>query len=152
VLNKPLTELLTEAPSRDRQAAVSDTLPTVSILGLATGAREVLRKRKDGETFSLELTGTSLMAGDEAVSVAFLRDVSKRKRAQRYLTAHYAATCILAEAEGLAEALPRILQVVSEALGWEAAAYWSVEPGADAECAQFYQAPMRRCRRGRKGR
>ena len=78
---------------------------------------------------------------DESISVAFVRDVSKRKRAQRYLLAHYAATCVLAEANSVADALPRILQVICEALRWETAACWRV--GADAaglSCQEVHQA------------
>jgi two-component system cell cycle sensor histidine kinase/response regulator CckA len=143
VLNQPITKLLTEAPAHERQSLLRDTLPAGSILGLAAGAREVIGKRKTGDTFPLELTGSSVKSGDESVSVAFVRDVSKRKRAQRYLLAHYAATCVLAEASSLADALPRILQALCEALHCEAGAYWRVDADAAAvTCADVYQAPF----------
>jgi PAS domain S-box-containing protein len=140
VLNQPVTQLLTEPPSHERQKLLHDTLPSGSILGLAAGAREVIGKRKNGDTFPLELTGSSMSLGDEEVSVAFLRDVSKRKRAQRYLLAHYATTCILAEADSLDGALPRILQAICEALHWETGAYWPVDADAGvASCGNVYQ-------------
>lgn len=141
VVHRPITLLLDEAPAYERRNPLRDTLPAGTILGLAAGAREVLGKRKGGETFPLELTGSSMMLGDEPVSVAFVRDVSKRKRAQRYLTAHYAAACTLAEAGSLAEALPRILQAVCEALGWEAGAYWQFDRAAGVlRCAERHPA------------
>jgi PAS domain S-box-containing protein len=143
VVNQPLTTLLTEPPARERQKLLNDTLPSGSILGLAAGAREFIGKRKNGDTFQLELTGSSMTFDDESVSVAFVRDVSKRKRAQRYLLAHYAATCVLAEANSVADALPRILQVICEALRWETAACWRV--GADAgelSCHEVHQASL----------
>src|SRR2546430_912597 len=89
-----------------------------------------LRAGVFGEMFPLELTASSMTLNDESVSVVFARNVSKRKQAQRYLTAHYAATCILAEAPSLTEALPRILQAICEALRVEAGAFWQVDPDA----------------------
>ena len=58
----------------------------------------MIGKRKSGELVPLELTFSNLIVGDQPVCVTFARDISKRKLAQRYLMAHYAATCILAEA------------------------------------------------------
>jgi two-component system, cell cycle sensor histidine kinase and response regulator CckA len=128
VANQPISLLLGEPPTQERSNLLRDTLPAGSILGLAAGAREVLGVRKNGETFALELTGNSMLVGEEAESVAFVRDVSKRKRAQRYLLAHYTATCVLAEAGSLREAVPRILQALGEALQWDAVTYWGVDP------------------------
>jgi two-component system, cell cycle sensor histidine kinase and response regulator CckA len=130
VINRPISMLLAEQPSQERQSLLRESLPTGSILGLAAGAREVVGIRKNGERFPLEVTGNNLLEGDESLSVAFVRDVSKRKRAQRYLLAHYTATCVLAEAESVAEAMPRILRALGEALQWDAAEYWVVDPKA----------------------
>jgi PAS domain S-box-containing protein len=142
VLHEPITLFLADPPSRERQQLLNDTMPAGTILGLAAGAREVVGKRKNGETFPLELTGSSMTVGDETISIAFTRDISKRKRAQRYLIAHYAATCILAEARTLAEALPRLLQSICDALGWEAGAYWRVDQDTGVlRCTDVYQAP-----------
>jgi signal transduction histidine kinase/CheY-like chemotaxis protein len=111
-------------------------VPVGTILGLAAGAREMIGKRKNGETFPLELTVSSMTIDDESVCISFVRDVSKRKRAQRYLAAHYAAACILTEASSLEEALPRILQAICAALGWEAGAFWKCTPDqAELTCA-----------------
>jgi PAS domain S-box-containing protein len=142
VANRPISLLLTEPPSHDRSNVLRESLPTGSILGLAAGAREVIGIHKSGETFPLEMTGNSILVGEEYVSVAFVRDVSKRKRAQRYLLAHYTATCILAEVESLGEAMPRILQTICEALQWEAGAFWQVNPDTNlAACREVYQTP-----------
>jgi PAS domain S-box-containing protein len=141
VLNEPITKLLTEPPPPQSSSLFHDTLPVGSILGLAAGAREMIGRRKSGETFPLELAISSMTVDDAPFTVAFARDVSKRKQAQRNLTAHYAATCILAEARSLAEALPRILQSICEALHWEVGAFWRFDPGAGAFCGvEAYQA------------
>ncbi|MBN9520301.1 PAS domain S-box protein, partial [bacterium] len=139
---RPVTLLMAEAAPQDRPNPLRDSLPSGSILGLSAGAREVIGKRKSGETFPLELTGNTMLLGEDAVSVAFVRDVSKRKRAQRYLIAHYAATCVLAEAGSLADAVPRILQAVCEALQWEVGTFWRVDEGSGlAHCTEVYQSP-----------
>jgi two-component system, cell cycle sensor histidine kinase and response regulator CckA len=142
VINQPISMLLAEQPCQERQSLLRESLPTGSILGLAAGAREVVGIRKNGERFPLELTGNNLLEGDESLSVAFVRDVSKRKRAQRYLLAHYTATCVLAEAESVAEAMPRILRALGEALQWDAAGYWVIDPKAEvARLEQEYRSP-----------
>lgn len=143
VLDHPITQLLAEPPQSERPNLIRDTMALGTMLGLATGAREVIGKRKNGETFPLELTGGTMTVNGESVSIAFARDISKRKRAQRYLTAHYAATCILAEARSLPDAMPRILQSICEALSWEAGAYWRVDAEAGSlRCDEVYQSPL----------
>ena len=103
----------------------------------------MIGQRKNGEKFPIELVLSAMTLGGEQVTVAFARDVSQRKQAQRYLTAHYAATCILAEANSLDEALPLILQSISEALRWDVCAFWCRDPATnELTCAQFFQAPF----------
>ncbi len=142
IQNEPITNLLTEPPS-ENQKLFHDTISIGTVLGLAAGAREMVGRRKNGELFPLELVLSSMTLGDDQVTVAFARDVSKRKQAQRYLTAHYAATCILAEASSLDEALPQILQSLSDSLQWDAGAYWSLDQSTNELCcAATYQAPF----------
>lgn len=140
IQNEPITKVLTEPPS-ESQTHFHDTITIGTVLGLAAGAREMLGRRKNGETFPLELVLSSMTLDDDQVTVAFARDVSKRKQAQRYLTAHYAATCILAEANSLSEALPRILSALTDALQWDAGAFWSLDQNTnELHCDAVYQA------------
>ena len=140
--NQPVTCFLTEPPC-DNKKLFHDTITMGTVLGLAAGAREMIGRRKNGDSFPLELTMSGMTLGDDQVTVAFARDVSKRKQAQRYLTAHYAATCLLAETNSLAEALPQILQALSDALQWDACAYWSLDPSRnELNCAGVYKAPF----------
>src|SRR5262249_34423149 len=70
----------------------------------------------------------------------FVRDVSSRKKAQSYLAAHYAATCILAEAESLAQAAPQILRAVCDNLNLEAGSLWQIDPSAKGlRCVESYE-------------
>jgi len=130
VAGDPITRLFIEMVPRECRSGLHDSLPVGTILGLATGAREVIGKHKDGRALALELAVCSVPFGQEHLNIAFTRDVSKRKQAQRYLTAHYAATCILAESPSLADALPRILHAICEALDWHAGGYWQLDPDA----------------------
>src|SRR5271166_4713887 len=81
VLHEPVTRLIAEPTARDRHNPLHDSLPVGTILGLAAGAREVIGFRKGGDTFPLELTVGTMPLGNEHVTVAFTRDVSKRKQA-----------------------------------------------------------------------
>jgi PAS domain S-box-containing protein len=142
VMGEPITRLLIDPPPREQQSAFHDSLPVGTILGLAARAREVIGRRQDGETFPLELAVSSIRLGDEHFTVAFTRDVRKRKQAQRYLTAHYAATCILAETSSLSDALPRILQVVCDSLHWAAGAVWCIDPAENVlRCVEAFEVP-----------
>jgi PAS domain S-box-containing protein len=142
VAGKSITTLLIEMPQQEPRNHLHDSLPVGTILGLAAGARELAGRRKKGDLFQVELALSSIPCGDENFSLAFVRDVSKRKKAQRYLAAHYAATCILAETGMLAEALPRILQAVCENLHYEAGVLWRPDPAAGVlRCADSYEDP-----------
>src|SRR5438034_3629527 len=95
--------------------------------------------------FPVELAFSDVALGEETVSVAFVRDVSKRKQAQRYLAAHYTSTCILAGAQALDEVLPRILQAVCDGLNWEAGTLWRVDSATNTiRCTESYEAPAAR--------
>jgi PAS domain S-box-containing protein len=130
IAGAPITRLFIETAPREPRSRFNDSMPVGTILGLAAGAREVIGKHKDGRTLALELAVSSVPVGEDHFSIAFTRDVSKRKQAQRYLMAHYAATCILAESPSLTDALPRILHAICEALDWQVGAYWQLDPAA----------------------
>jgi PAS domain S-box-containing protein len=136
-----VTALLTEPPPQQQRTSLQDSVAMGTILGLAAGAREYTARRKNGETFPVEMAVSSVPSGEEDHSVAFIRDVSKRKKAQRYLAAHFAGTCVLAEAQALGEALSKILQVVCDSVGWEVAAVWQVDAAGVARCLDSYEDP-----------
>jgi serine phosphatase RsbU (regulator of sigma subunit) len=63
-------------------------------------------------------------------------------RAQRRLTVEHAVARILTECTTIAEAAPRILQGISQGLGWELAALWTVDRDAEAlRCIETWHAP-----------
>jgi PAS domain S-box-containing protein len=69
-------------------------------------------------------------------------DTHSEGRAERRLTAEYVAARALAESASLAEAAPRVLQAMCEALDWEHGALWSVDSGsAVLRCVQTWHLP-----------
>jgi PAS domain S-box-containing protein len=69
-------------------------------------------------------------------------DTHLEGRAERRLTAEYVAARALAESATLAEAAPRVLQAMCEALSWDYGALWNVEPGpAVMRCVETWHLP-----------
>ncbi len=135
-----ITVLLIEPPSTEPRNVLSDSVPVGTILGLAAGARELSGRNKSGETFPIELGQSTILCGEEILSVAFIRDVSERKKAQRCLAAHYAATCILAETISVPDALPSILRAVCSSLDLEAGTIWKTDRVArEMRCVASYE-------------
>jgi GAF domain-containing protein/anti-anti-sigma regulatory factor len=66
----------------------------------------------------------------------------ERGRAEQRLQTQYAVTRVLAEADRLREAAPKVLQAVCESLGWEFGALWRVDVEAGAlRCVETWQLP-----------
>jgi PAS domain S-box-containing protein len=86
---------------------------------------------KDGHVFPVEIS-TSLidMDGKPAV-LAVIRDITKRKKAERRHDALYAVTRILAEATTLGDAAPRILGAIGEGFDWNFGAMWLADRSAN---------------------
>ncbi len=56
----------------------------------------------------------------------------ERRRARRRLDAQYTVARVLAEANGLEEAAPRILKILGDGLGWSVGVLWMVDEEAGA--------------------
>ncbi len=107
-------------------------------------ARRVLETRKP--VVALEMTGGTpdavdairhwrasyypVLASDgEPLGVgAIVEEVTERRRAEQRAELQYAVTRILADAETSEGAVPRVLETLCEALRWDVAAYWPVDP------------------------
>ncbi|MCF6149776.1 MAG: EAL domain-containing protein [Candidatus Kuenenia sp.] len=71
-------------------------------------------------------------------------DITARKHAERRLKAQYSVTRILSEADTLAEATPKILQSVCEALGWDFGEIWEYNNFVNAlSCTEIWHVPSR---------
>lgn len=94
---------------------------------------ELVALHRDGYEFPVELTISALETEAGHSFNAFLRDISERKRRERYLEAQHATQVILAEADRVGDAVPRLLEAIGEAMGWEFAALWEFD-GSTVSC------------------
>ncbi len=105
-------------------------------VALRTGQVQVGRQygiqRPDGTRAWVLVNARPLQRVSESspyAAVVSMVDVTARREAERRLQAQHALLSVLARPEGPGEVLPRVLEAVGAALGWEAAVYWT----ADAE-------------------
>jgi len=100
----------------------------------STGSIQLYEKeylRKDGSRVPV-LVGVALFkeGGDEGV--AFVLDLTERKRAEGRLRVQHTVAQILAEVVTIEEATSRILPAMGECLGWDVGAFWRVDLKAEA--------------------
>jgi PAS domain S-box-containing protein len=101
--------------------------------------------RKDGSRFPVECSAYPIRDGDTVIGgVITFHDVSERMMAERQLTAQYRTAQVLAEAESVRDALPRVLELCSDQLGWQLSLVWAPD-GNDQElhCLAAYAEPGR---------
>lgn len=94
---------------------------------------ELAAVRKDGSEFPMELSLGRFEIGGDQFFTGVIRDISDRKRAERYRATQHAVTMILAEAPPLDEALPRVLEALGTNMGWQIGGFWEVD-GAALHC------------------
>jgi PAS domain S-box-containing protein len=141
VLGRPMAELLVPPSLREQHDR--------GLAHLATGEGPVLNRRvempalrADGTEVPVELTVTRIATEGPPLFTAYLRDITDRKRAERHRSARLALTQILGEAATLQEAAPRLVQAVCEGLGWDAGAFWAVDPHAGVlRCLESWHLP-----------
>jgi PAS domain S-box-containing protein len=66
---------------------------------------------------------------------------SERQRYRRRVGAQYAVSRVLAEAPGLREAAPKIMQILGDRLGWEMGVLWMVSDNA-LRCESIWRSPV----------
>jgi len=84
---------------------------------------------KDGSIRQIESEARVIRDASGAVSKVVLvsRDISERKRAEQRERMEHAVTRVLAESESLAEAFPKIIQIVCETLNWDCGGRWTID-------------------------
>jgi PAS domain S-box-containing protein len=88
---------------------------------------EVDARARDGRQFPVELTISPLERDGELTFNAFMRDITDRRRAERYIAAHLELTRVLSEATTLEEAHAGGIRALGEALGWDVGFSWRVD-------------------------
>ena len=84
-------------------------------------------QHKTGREIPLEVSFGEFAFGGRRYFTGVARDVTERRRTDARLAAQYEVTRALAEVSDFAEAVPRILRAVCEALGWEMGALWALD-------------------------
>jgi PAS domain S-box-containing protein len=94
--------------------------------------------RKDGSRVPV-LTGGATFEEGGNQGVAFVLDLTERKRAEERLRVQHTVAQILTEAATIEEATPRILLAMGECLGWDVGVLWLVDREAAAlRCVELW--------------
>jgi diguanylate cyclase (GGDEF)-like protein/PAS domain S-box-containing protein len=141
VLGRNMPRLI--IPDRYRQAHFDGVARFV-----ASGDGPVLNKRmelfavhRDGHEFPVELTIWPTRQGEAYEFHAFVHDISARQVAQRRLRAQSTAAAALIESDTVADAAPKVLQAVCNALGWTVGLLWIVDDDARLHCVETWYSP-----------
>jgi len=94
--------------------------------------------RKDGSRVPVLMGETTFEEGGDE-GVAFVLDLTERKRAEERLRVQHTVAQVLAEAVTIDEAAPRILRAMGECLGWDVGALWRVDREAGTlRCVELW--------------
>jgi diguanylate cyclase (GGDEF)-like protein/PAS domain S-box-containing protein len=88
--------------------------------------------RKDGSSLWVNRTVSLVKdpTGNPLYFIRIIEDISERKQAEQRQAMEHAITRVLAEAQTLTEAIPRIIQTVCETMGWHCGARWQIDKEA----------------------
>ncbi|BAY38370.1 multi-sensor hybrid histidine kinase [Nostoc sp. NIES-2111] len=114
---------MTPPDLRDRDAPALEELLTT---GKHTGYEKAFLG-KDGRRVPV-IVGAALMQNHPESVIAFVLDLSKRKRAEQRLALQYAVAQVLAQAVTLTDAIPLVLQSLCESLDYQIGSFWRVDP------------------------
>jgi PAS domain S-box-containing protein len=115
----------------EEQARIAEHRKRVTQGGTMT--HEAVRIAKDGRRIDILLALSPIKddRGNIVGSAAVFRDFTEHKRAERRQALEHAVTPALAEAETLADGIPRIIQTICESLGWACGHYWRWDEEAE---------------------
>ncbi len=95
----------------------------------------------DGREIPVELTASSFKGKDGWHFHAFIRDITDRRRAESYRQVQLAVAGVLADSPSVADAVPRVIEVIADGLGWEVGVHWASANGAGLECESVWLSP-----------
>jgi PAS domain S-box-containing protein len=93
---------------------------------------DLVARRKDGTVLPVEISLGFVEGKSGRLAIAFITDISERKRAERRLRTQFAVTRVLAEPHTIQDAASGVLQALCETLEWELGELWLVDRDANA--------------------
>jgi PAS domain S-box-containing protein len=139
VLNKPISILVPE----DRPNEVSEYLEAVRY-GERVEHLETVRVRKGGQPVEVSLTVSPIQdsRGEVVGASVVARDISDRRRQDRYRATQHAGASAMAEAREPDEAAAAVLRAIGEGIGWAFGGVWEAsEDGASLVCKATWTNP-----------
>ena len=141
VLGEPLTMLMPESYRPRHEAGLRRFLEggEAHMIGSTV---ELEGRDKDGREFPLELSlGEAPLAGGRLFT-GLIREVTARRRAERYLTTQLAVASVMAKGTQLEHARAGVLAAIGESMGWTLGELWQVdEDEGILSCAEVWHAP-----------
>jgi PAS domain S-box-containing protein len=123
----------------DREATIAEAAHVA--LGRSTLCFENRYLCKDG--CYKWLLWSAIVKPERELIYAIAANVTERKSEEARLAAQYAVTRVLAEANNLASATPRILQAICNSLGWSVGAIWRVDREEKLlRCVETWHTPL----------
>ena len=112
------------------------TSRSVGALGAISGLRA------DGEEFPIEASISQTDVAGKRLYTVILRDITERRRAERWQAMQHAVTQVLADSTSLGAAAPGIIQAVCETLGGKFGAIWEIDRQQNVlRCADVWHVP-----------
>ena len=93
--------------------------------------REVVGLRQDGSRFPMELAVGEMRLSNKTTYIGIARDITLRKRNENLLSVQNQITRVLAEANTITEATPRLLEVIGNRLNWTVGVVWRFDPESE---------------------
>ena len=126
LLGRPLSEI-THAEDYGEGADYRNQL-TRGAMKSATGEKRFVHK--DGSVIWVQRTMSIVTddAGKPQYVISVVENISKRKQVERRQMVEHAVTLLLADAHSIVEAIPRVIQIMSETLGYAYGARWVLDP------------------------
>jgi PAS domain S-box-containing protein len=88
-------------------------------------------RTKDGRTIHVEVSAHDLVLGAGRHRLVLSHDVTERVRIERYRALDYAVSRVLLEAASFQDGLPRLLESICRAVGWQFGEAWLLAPGKE---------------------
>jgi len=126
LLGRPLSEI-THAEDYGEGADYRNQLMRGAMKS-ATGEKRFVHK--DGSVIWVQRTMSIVTddAGKPQYVISVVENISKRKQVERRQMVEHAVTLLLADAHSIVEAIPRVIQIMSEMLGYAYGARWVLDP------------------------